>query len=90
MGIRFTAILYLIVQLSIVANIILLFLLFPGNSWIFLLALIPYLLIFPKAAGIILRHHGDADRVKQGAKLTVLVHVAFSFFLIVGFIIYIL
>lgn len=90
MGTKFTALIYLLVQLAIITNIILLFLFFPDNSWVFLLALIPYIFIFPKAAGIILRHHYDANKVKEGAKLTVLVHIAFSFLLIVGFIIYLL
>lgn len=89
MGTRFTSVLYLIVQSGIVANLILLYIYFPGNSWIFLFALIPYLIIFPKAAGIIFKNHDNPDLLKKGAKLTVLIHVAFSFLLIVGFIIYI-
>lgn len=89
MGTRFTSVLYIIVQSGIIANIILLFTYFPGNSWIFLFALIPYLLIFPKAACIILKNHDNPDFLKKGAKHTVLIHLAFSFLLIVGFIIYI-
>jgi len=90
MGTRFTSVLYLLVQFGIIANVILLFIWFPGNSWLFLFALIPYVFIFPKAAGIIYKNHNNPDQIKQGAKLTVLVHVAFSFLLIVGFVIYIL
>jgi 1,4-dihydroxy-2-naphthoate octaprenyltransferase len=89
MGTRFTSVLYLIVQSGIIVNVILLFICFPGNSWLFLFSLIPYILIFPKAAGIILKNHNNPDIIKQGAKLTVLTHVAFSFLLIVGFVIYI-
>ena len=88
LGTRPTSIIYLLVQLAIVANIFLLFFLYPGVSWPFLLALIPYLLIFPKAIGIILKFHDNADRLKEGAKLTVLTHIVFSFFLIVSFVIY--
>jgi 1,4-dihydroxy-2-naphthoate octaprenyltransferase len=90
MGTRFTSVLYLLMQSGIIANVILLFIFFPGNSWLFLFALIPYILIFPKAAGIIYKNHNNPDLIKQGAKLTVLIHVAFSFLLIVGFVIYIL
>jgi len=90
LGTRFTSILYLLVQLGIVANVVLLFVYFPGNSWLFLFALIPYMLIFPKAAGIIYKNHNDPDPIKQGAKLTVLIHVAFSFLLIIAFVIYVL
>lgn len=88
MGTRFTSVLYLLVQLAIVTNIILLFIYFPGSTWALLLALIPYVFIFPKAAGIILRHHNNPDTLKAGAKFTVLTHVAFSFLLILGFVIY--
>ncbi len=90
MGTRFTSIIYILVQLAIVANVVVISVFYPGNSWLFLAALIPYLLIFPKAAGIILKHHDDPDMVKQGAKLTVLVHVAFSVLLIAGFVVYVL
>jgi 1,4-dihydroxy-2-naphthoate octaprenyltransferase len=90
MGTRFTSVLYLLVQSGIIANVILLFIFFPGNSWLFLFALIPYILIFPKAATIIFKNHNKPDLIKQGAKLTVLIHVAFSFLLIIGFVIYIL
>jgi 1,4-dihydroxy-2-naphthoate octaprenyltransferase len=90
MGTRFTSILYLLVHFGLIANVILLFIFFPGNSWLFLFALIPYIFLFPKAAGIIFKNHNNPDIIKQGAKLTVLIHVAFSFLLIVGFVIYIL
>jgi 1,4-dihydroxy-2-naphthoate octaprenyltransferase len=90
MGTRFTSVLYLLVQFGIIVNVILLFIFFPGKSWFFLIALIPYLLIFPKAAGIIFKNHNNPDAIKQGAKLTVLNHLAFSFLLIVGFILYLM
>jgi 1,4-dihydroxy-2-naphthoate octaprenyltransferase len=90
MGTRFTSVLYLLVQSGIILNVILLFIVFPENSWLFLFALIPYLLIFPKAAGIIFKNHNNPDLIKQGAKLTVLIHLAFSFLLILGFVLYIL
>lgn len=89
MGTRFTSVIYLLVQSGIIANVILLFICFPGNSWIFLFALIPYILIFPKASAIIYKNHNNPELLKKGAKLTVLIHVAFSFLLIIGFVIYI-
>ncbi len=79
-----TAWIYLLVQLAIVANVIAMAILFPAPGWPLLLSLIPYLLIFPKAAGIIMKHHEHAAMVKKGAKLTVLIHIVFSFLLIVG------
>jgi 1,4-dihydroxy-2-naphthoate polyprenyltransferase len=88
-GTRFTSVIYLFVQSAIIANVILLFIFFPGHSWLFLFALIPYIFLFPKAAGIIYKNHDNPDVLKQGAKLTVLIHLAFSLFLIIGFVIYI-
>lgn len=90
MGTRFTSILYIIVQLAIVSNMLVLFFYYPGKSWVFLLALIPYVFLFPKAAGIMVKHHDNPDMIKQGAKFTVLTHVAFSLLLIIGFVIYLI
>jgi 1,4-dihydroxy-2-naphthoate octaprenyltransferase len=90
MGTRFTSILYIIVQLAIVSNMLVLFFYYPGKSWVFLLALIPYVFLFPKAAGIMVKHHDNPDMIKQGARFTVLTHVAFSLLLIIGFVIYLI
>jgi 1,4-dihydroxy-2-naphthoate octaprenyltransferase len=90
MGTRFTSFLYLFVQVAIMANLVIMFISFEGKSWVFLLPLIPYLFIFPKGAAIILKHHAEADKMKEGAKFTVLTHVAFSLLLIIAFLIYIL
>jgi 1,4-dihydroxy-2-naphthoate polyprenyltransferase len=88
MGTGFTAILYLLVQLAIVTNMIILFIFYPGISWVFLLVLIPYMLIFPKAATIILKHHHDPHRIKEGAKFTVLTHIGFSVMLLIAMVIF--
>lgn len=90
MGTRFTSILYILVQLAIVANMLVLFFYYPGKSWVFLPTLIPYVFLFPKAAGIMVKHHDNPDMIKQGAKFTVLTHVAFSLLLIIGFVIYLI
>lgn len=89
MGTKFTSRLYLAVQFALIINIILISLAYPGISWIFLFILLPYIFIFPKAAGIIVNSHDNPDNLKKGAKLTVLTHIAFSFLLCTTFIIYI-
>lgn len=89
MGTRFTSWLYVAVQAAIIINIIVISLLYPGAGWVFLLALIPYILIFPGAARIVIKYHDMPERLKKGAKLTVLVHLAFSLLLVAAFIIYI-
>jgi len=88
LGTRFTSVLYVLVQLALVLNILLLFAWYPGNTWPLLLALMPYILLFPKAAGIVWKHHDDPDQLKAGAKLTVLIHLVFSLLLIAGFVVY--
>ncbi|WP_319500334.1 prenyltransferase [uncultured Draconibacterium sp.] len=85
MGTRFTSMLYVLVQVALVLNILVLFAGYPGKTWPLLLALLPYILLFPKAAGIILKYHDDPDQLKPGAKLTVLIHLIFSVLMIVGF-----
>ncbi len=84
LGTRATAVIYLIVQTLIVANIVFLFVHLDGRSWPLLLALIPYILIFPAAARVIYKHHDQPDELKKGAKLTVLLHLLFSILLIAG------
>jgi len=79
-----TAWIYLLVQLAIVANVITLAIVLPSPGWPLLLGLLPYILIFPKATGIIMKHHDNAAILKKGAKLTVLIHVSFSLLLIIG------
>jgi len=88
MGTRFTSVLYILVQVAIVINVVVLFLNYSGATWPLLISLLPYLLLFPKAAGIVWKHHDDPDKLKAGAKLTVLIHLAFSLLLILGFVIY--
>ncbi len=84
LGTRAASLTYLFVQLAIVANLIFLALTLQSPGWPILLALLPYLVISPRAASIIIKHHQDADKLKQGAKLTVLLHLAFSVLLILA------
>jgi len=88
LGTRFTSLLYIFVQLILVSNIVFLFFNYPGKSWLLLISVLPYLLIFPKAAQIILKNHDDEEKLKSGAKLTVLIHIIFSFLFILGFLLY--
>ena len=89
LGTRFTSWLYLLVQLAIIGNILLITFLYPGITWMFLLPLAPYILLFPKSAKIIFDNHNKPDILKAGAKITVLIHIVFSFLLLISFIFYI-
>ncbi len=88
LGTKATAWLYQLVQFTVVGLVLLYYFRFPGTTWPFLLCLIPYFFILPKAGSILLRHHKDAEKIKQGAKLTVMLHIAFSMMLITALVIY--
>lgn len=89
LGTRATAYIYVFVQLAIILNVVFLFFYFPGRSWPLLLSLTPYGLFFPGAASIILKYHNNEEKLKKGAKLTVLTHIVFSLLLIAGLVLYI-
>lgn len=88
LGTKTASWIYFLVQLGIIANVILIVFRFPGTTWPFLLSLIPYALIMPLASSIIIRFHNKPDTLKKGAKLTVLLHLAFSVMLVTGFVIW--
>jgi len=83
-----TAVFYVLVQTAIITLVILMALTYVGSSLPLLMALLPYLLIFPGAAVRILKHHGNPEALKKVAGMTVQIHLLLSLLLIVGFIIY--
>ncbi len=86
LGTRTTALIYLMVQVSIVLNLVFLFVSLEAPAWPVLLAVLPYVFIFPKAAKTILKYHDQPDALKKGARQTVMIHLAFSLLLIAGFV----
>lgn len=88
LGTQPTAVIYVLAQLLIFALVIAMAFSYEGASWVLLLALVPYVLIFPKTAMLVLKHHIDPEQLKKVAKNTVQIHLLFSLLLIVGFIIY--
>ena len=83
-----TAVIYVLAKITIISLVILMALSFEGSSLLLLMALLPYLLIFPSAAIMIFKNHGNPEQLKKVAKMTVQIHLLFSLLLIVGFIIY--
>ena len=55
LGTRATSYIYLFVQLAIILNVVLLFANYPGKSCPLLMALMPYMFLFPKEVYIILK-----------------------------------
>jgi 1,4-dihydroxy-2-naphthoate octaprenyltransferase len=83
-----TAVIYVLAQIAIITLVILMAFSFEGTSWYLLIALLPYIIIFPLTMNKVLKHHEDPGELKKVAKMTVQIHLLFSLLLIVGFIIY--
>lgn len=84
LGTRAAAMLYILVQALIVINVIFLFAYLDAPAWPVLLAVVPYVFLLLAAAKIVYKHHDQPDMLKKGAKLTVMIHLAFSVLLIAG------
>jgi 1,4-dihydroxy-2-naphthoate octaprenyltransferase len=85
LGSRFTAYLYVTVQLLLIINILVLAVVTREKGFLLLICLIPYLLWFPKTAGLILKNHDNLQDLKAGAKLNVQIHLLFSGLLVLGY-----
>lgn len=78
LGTKNTAILYLIVQLILMLNIIVLsFALKPGGL-ILLSSLIPYLIFLPKIFRIVIASHDQPAELPKAAGMNVQLHLSFS------------
>ncbi len=83
-GTLFTGRLYFIVQSIIIVNIIIAAVLVIQNGRPVLLALIPYVLLFPRAYKIIREHHNEPQELVRAAGLNVQIHLLFSFLFNLG------
>jgi 1,4-dihydroxy-2-naphthoate octaprenyltransferase len=83
-----TAVIYILAQVILITLVVLMAISFEGSSLFLLMALLPYLLIFPSTAIMIFKHHGNPEQLKKVAKMTVQIHLLYSLLLIVGFVIY--
>lgn len=88
LGTRPTAFIYILAQAILITLVILMAISFEESSLVLLVALLPYILIFPPAAVSIMKHHADPEKLKKVAKMTVQIHLLFSLLLIIAFIIY--
>ncbi len=90
LGTRVTAWFYFLVQSLLVLDIVLLGLVFIQNGWFILLALVPYILLFPGAWSIVRKHHDNPDKLKPAAGTNVMIHLLFSLLFLAGLILTIL
>jgi hypothetical protein len=70
--------------LLLITTIILLAVTIGGTGLLILICLIPYLSLFPKTAGLVLKNHDNPQNLKQAARLNVQIHMMFSLLLVVG------
>jgi 1,4-dihydroxy-2-naphthoate octaprenyltransferase len=83
-GTRFTARLYLTVQLLLVLNVLVLGLVVIDGGWPILLAAVPYLFLLPGIWRTLATGHDDPDALKPAAGRNVQLHLLFSAGLIAG------
>ena len=83
-GTKFTAILYMIVQIILVIDIIVLVIMMLPNGWTLLLALIPYIFFFPRAARIVIDYHDQPNELKKAAGINVQIHLLFAVLFSIG------
>ena len=87
LGKRFAGIFYIVVQICLCINIIVLSMLFLDHSWIILISLVPYILLFPKLIKTLLVHFNDVEILKTAARQNVLLHLSFSFLVVISFLV---
>ena len=82
LGNKTTAYIYLVVQILLCLNVLILTLIYLKNAWYLLTSLIPYILLFTKIIKILLKNYNKTESLKEAARLNVLLHLLFSFLLI--------
>lgn len=83
-GTSFTAKLYVVVQVFLVFNVLFLAFFNTPNGWPLLLGALPYILLLPSAAKIVLKNHNQADQLKSAAGINVQLHLLFALLINTG------
>ena len=89
-GTRTTTILYLMVQIVLMINVIVLSLYLQTIGLILLVSLIPYLILLPKIFQQLSRWHANPGKLKPAAGMNVQLHLGFSGLLSITMVIYFL
>jgi len=88
LGTRPTAYIYLIVQILLMLNVVLLAVLMKGFGFLILICLIPYILMLPKIVRIILANHDQPVSLQIAAGMNVQLHLLFSILLVIGLLLF--
>jgi 1,4-dihydroxy-2-naphthoate octaprenyltransferase len=78
LGNKTTANIYLVVQILLCLNVLILSLIYLRDGWYILTSLIPYLLLGPKIVKNLLKNYNKPELLKEAARLNVLLHLLFS------------
>jgi len=78
LGNKTTTYIYVIVQILLCLNIIILSIIYLKNGWLVLISLVPYMILLPKILKILIPNYNQPEFLKSAAKLNVLLHLSFS------------
>jgi len=89
-GKKFTGILFLLVQIILCVNIIVLSIIFLDHHWLIMLSLVPYLILLPNLIKILVVHFNNIELLKTAAQQNVLLHLIFSLLFVITLLISVL
>ncbi|MCK5280081.1 MAG: prenyltransferase, partial [Cyclobacteriaceae bacterium] len=78
LGNRTKSYIYMIVQIVLCLNIVILSIIYLKNGWPVLISLIPYIILIPKILKIIIPNYNHPELLKTAARLNVFLHLLFS------------
>ena len=90
LGTKATSYIYLLVQIILMIDIIVLSQVLDSSGWVILICVIPYILILPQIWKIMSRNHDDPKALQTAAKMNVQLHLLFSILLSLGIGIYLI
>lgn len=85
-----TSYIYLLVQIILMIDIIVLSQVLDSSGWVILICLIPYILLLPQIWKIMNKSHADPIALQTAAKMNVQLHLLFSILLSLGIGIYLI
>jgi 1,4-dihydroxy-2-naphthoate octaprenyltransferase len=90
LGTKATSYIYLIVQIILMIDIVVLSQVLNSRGWVVLICLIPYILILPRIWKIMIKNHENPEALKTAAKMNVQLHLLFSTLFSLGIGIYLI
>lgn len=90
LGTKATSYVYLLVQIVLMVDIVVLSQVLNPRGWAILMGLIPYILILPGVWKIMIHNHDNPEALKPAAKMNVQLHLLFSILFSLGIGIYLI